>query len=228
MLILAIDTAATTAAAALTDGERLIAEFSMNRTLTHSETMLPMIKAMLGTAQVKTGDIDMFACAAGPGSFTGVRIGVSMVKGLAFGSSKPCVGVSTLEALAFNLDGFPPDAIICPVMDARRGQFYNALFRNGERLTPDRCISASELQTELECLGAPVYFTGDGCVLAHESIKLQTVRDTPERLRCSSGYSVAATALRRYNAEPDAVYTDSALSPIYLRPSQAERTHALG
>lgn len=223
MFIFAIDTTATTVSAALTEDGRLISQFTLNKTLTHSETLLPMVHSVFDTAHFDISDVDMFACSAGPGSFTGVRIGVATIKGLAFGSKKPCVGVSTLEALAYNFEGIATNAIICPVMDARRGQVYNALFCDGERLTPDRPISLAGLAAELETLALPVYFTGDGYNLAHENIKLPGICNTPEQLRYQSAYSVAAVALRKYIQNP-APYPDTGLSPVYLRPSQAERT----
>ena len=127
MKILAIDTSAKTATAALTDGRRLLSLYTQNVGLTHSETMLPMVEALLRDAKTDVDEIDMFACAVGPGSFTGVRIGVSLVKGLAFGKNKICVGVSTLESLARNIE--VEGALIVPVMDARRERLYSAVFK---------------------------------------------------------------------------------------------------
>ena len=222
MRILAIDTTATIAAGAICDGDKLITEFTVRTTLTHSETMLPMIKSMLETAKMDISDIDIFACSAGPGSFTGVRIGVSTVKGLAFASNKPCIGVSTLEAMSHNLDCVANDAIVCAVMDARRGQLYNALFKNGQRLCEDRCIMADELERELLSLGLPVYFVGDGYDVARKLIKLDCIKETPERLRYQSGYGVALSAKLAYESDPNADYSDEKLSPIYLRPVNAQ------
>ncbi len=222
MRILAIDTTATIAAGAICDGDKLITEFTVRTTLTHSETMLPMIKSMLETAKMDVSDIDIFACSAGPGSFTGVRIGVSTIKGLAFASNKPCIGVSTLEALSHNLDFVAPDAIVCPVMDARRGQLYNALFKNGQRLSEDRCIMADELEKELSALDAPVYFVGDGYDVARKLIKLDCIKDTPERLRYQSGYGVALSAKSMHESNIGADFSDEKLSPIYLRPVNAQ------
>ena len=210
MLILAIDTTALTASAAITDGTKLIGLYTLNTTHTHSETMLPMIENLLHNAKISINDIDKFACSAGPGSFTGVRIGISVIKGLTFGTDKPCVGVSTLEALAYNMNGF--DGIICPVMDARRSQVYNAVFRNGERLCEDRLITVDELYEEIKQFDEKIYYTGDGYKLINYN---QTV--TPEILRYQNAYSVAQCAL---NGE---CLTDIELSPIYLRASQAER-----
>lgn len=225
MKILAIDSTAKTASAAVTEDERLIASFTLNGTLTHSQTLLPMVKAALEIAGLKVSDIDMFACSAGPGSFTGVRIGVSTIKGLAFGSGKPCVGVSTLDALARNL-AIISDALIVPVMDARRSQVYNALFDGRKRLTCDRAIGLDELKTELFALSRPFYLVGDGYDLAHAALASPYLRETPDFLRCQNAYSVAASALALYKSAPDENYSDSSLSPVYLRPSQAERNAA--
>ena len=130
MRILAIDTTAKTASAALLEDERLKMQYTVNTTRTHSENMLPMIEHMLGREQFKVSDIDLFAVSAGPGSFTGVRIGVSLIKGLAHGTGKPCVGVNTLCALAENVEEVLREGeIVCPVMDARREQVYFGIFQ---------------------------------------------------------------------------------------------------
>lgn len=233
MKILAVDSTAKTASAALCDGERLLAEYTLNNGNTHSETLLPMVEAILSAFAMKPHDVDLFACSAGPGSFTGVRIGVATVKGLAFGSGRPAVGVSTLEALARNLDhGDPAEEkvtpkIICPVMDARRGQLYTARFiRRGdglERLTPDRAISYTEFESETLPLGK-VWLCGDGYELVHGLMPEGSAFDTPERLRYQSAYSVAMAALAAYGRGD---YGDAdTLSPVYLRLSQAERERA--
>ena len=169
-------------------------------------------------------DVDLFACAKGPGSFTGVRIGAATVKGLAFGKDKPSLGVSTLEALAYNLRGF--SGILCPVMNARRSQVYNALFRaeNGklQRLCPDRAISLSELSEELAAYGdTPVYLSGDGYDMTRAALTDCNLQETPEELIYQSGYSVAMCALAAYEAGDRT--TDAELVPTYLRLPQAER-----
>ena len=236
MKILAIDTTAQTAAAALTEDDRPIGVYAQNGTMTHSETMLNMVENVLKNAQTDIADVDMFAVSAGPGSFTGVRIGVSVIKGLAFAKGKPCVPVSTLEALAENLH--PLAAVTgtfyaCPVMDARRNQLYNALFRyetDGEgntvlvRLTEDRMIAAKALEAELAELTLPVIFVGEGCRVTEREIHLPQAKEAPYALRFQSGYSVAVTAKRIYDAAEDkSAFTDLVLKPSYLRPSQAER-----
>lgn len=212
MIVLALDTTALTATAAVTNDDKLIGLYTLNTSLTHSETMLPMVENLLHNSKISINDIDIFACSAGPGSFTGVRIGISIIKGLAFGTDKPCIGVSTLEALAYNMTGF--NGIICPVMDARRSQVYNALFRNGERLTEDRLITVDELYNDIQKYNEEIYYTGDGYKLIDFN---KTV--TPELLRYQNAYSVAQCALKLKGK----YVTDIELSPVYLRASQAER-----
>lgn len=233
MKILAVDSTAKTATAALCEDEALLAEYTLNNGNTHSETLLPMIESILSAFSMKPHDVELFACSAGPGSFTGVRIGVATVKGLAFGSCRPAVGVSTLEALARNLDFGDSDSevqkpkIICPVMDARRGQLYTARFiRRGkglERLTPDRAIAYSEFEAETLPLGK-VWLCGDGYSLVRGLMPDGSVFDTPERLRCQSAYSVAISALEAYRRGDRQCADD--LRPVYLRLSQAERERA--
>ena len=223
MKILALDSSAVVASVALTDGQTLLAEYTLNRGNTHSESLLPMVESVLTKAGVAIGDIDLFAVSAGPGSFTGVRIGVATLKGLAFGQEKPCVGVSTLEALAENLR-FVPGALICPVMNARRNQFYTALFRNSadgqERLLPDSALSAEELDEILKQYKEPICLVGDGYELAKQLLKRPTCATTA-RLQLQSACSVAAVALRM--AEAGLVCDDQTIAPVYLRPCQAER-----
>jgi len=223
MLILALDSTAIVASVALCRDERVIASFTVKNGNTHSETLLPMVEAVLRSANLKIEDIDLFACSVGPGSFTGVRIGTATVKGLAFGQNKNCIGVSTLEALAENL--FPFDGIICPVMNARRGQVYNALFRceNGTliRLCEDRALSVADLAAELAEAGLPFALCGDGV----EEFKRLAPNSVPVSvsalLEDQSAVSVAKVALRRANAGENG--TDAALVPVYLRLPQAER-----
>ncbi|MBQ0126244.1 MAG: tRNA (adenosine(37)-N6)-threonylcarbamoyltransferase complex dimerization subunit type 1 TsaB, partial [Clostridiales bacterium] len=223
MKILALDTSAKAASVALCEVEKLLALDTLNIGLTHSETMLPMIESLLSSSKTDISDIDLFACSAGPGSFTGLRIGVSVIKGLAFGKNKICVGVSTLEALARNISFADDNALVCPVMDARRNQVFCALFRieSGKpvRLLPDDTKDASELASMLGKTGKNVYFVGDGYDMM-KKMNLPFALETPEILRYQNGYSVAMTALDRYNAVPDkADFTDLLLSPEYLRPS---------
>lgn len=223
MKILAVDTSALTLSVALTEDKKPVAQTTLNTGHTHSETLLPALERLMDFASWKVSDIDLFAVSEGPGSFTGVRIGVSFIKGLAFGGKK-CVGVSTLEALAYNLLGFK--GIISPVMDARRGQFYNALFisdgKTITRLSEDRAISAEELEKELEKYSdTSVYLCGDGYEIARKMLKNENIEDTPEALLKQNAYSVAMVALKEY--EKGNATDDSTLSPTYLRVPQAER-----
>ncbi len=227
MNILALDSTAVSASVAVSCDDRIVARFTADNGLTHSELLLPMAEAALRAANMKVSDIDLFACTAGPGSFTGVRIGVATVKGLAFGTGKPCVGVSTLAAIAENLAPLP--GIYCAVMDARRGQVYTALFeyRDGEvvRLTPDEATPVSTLAQRLlsDYPKHPVFLAGDGYRVALPALKAAGVNvcDTPELLRLQSAASTALCAHRM--AERGETVTDTALSPIYLRLPQAER-----
>ncbi|MBQ8510549.1 MAG: tRNA (adenosine(37)-N6)-threonylcarbamoyltransferase complex dimerization subunit type 1 TsaB [Clostridia bacterium] len=231
MITLAIDSTANTATCALTKDGRMLALSTVCGLLTHSETLLPMIESMLEKTGITLVDVELFAASEGPGSFTGVRIGVSLIKGLAFGAGKPCVGVSTLEALAHNLDGM--DVLAVPVMDARRSQVYTAAFCHGRHME-DSLILLSELRQRLIALAPdrPICFVGDGYDLARRyfnenPIPGATILDTPPLLIPQNALSVALLAERTYADAPDkTVFTDRTLSPRYLRASQAERERA--
>ena len=226
MKILAFDGTAKAASVAISDGDRILAHYTIDNGLTQSELLLPMAEDMLRSLKLSFSDIDLYATSVGPGSFTGVRIGVSLVKGLAFGKDLPCVGVSTIEALAENLRGL--SGIIVPCMDARRGQVYTATFRceAGEltRLTEDRAIALSDLAEELKGYGdVNIYLCGDGYGVAKKALSAYEVRlcDTPELLILENAASVAKVAKAKY--ERGEATDDSSLSPLYLRMPQAER-----
>ena len=223
MKILALDSTAIAASTAICEDETLVALYTVNNGNTHSETLLPMVESVIKHSKTNIDEIGLFVSSNGPGSFTGVRIGSATVKGLAFGRSVPCIDVSTLEALAFNLRGF--DGILCPVMNARRNQVYNALFRwvDGQlvRLTPDRAISIDELEAELTKMGEKVYLSGDGYDITLCGFKSVKPEFTPEVLRLQNAYSVARCGLAAY--ERGETKTDLTVAPTYLRPSQAER-----
>ena len=222
MIVLAVESSAIAASVALQKDGHLLAEMTLNRGNTHSENLLPIVETLLERSALTIDDVDLFAVSTGPGSFTGVRIGVATIKGLAFGKEKPCVGVSTLEALAENL-AFLSDALICPVMNARRNQVYTALFRGKTRLLPDSAIPVEELEEILATYPEPVWFVGDGYELVTAQIK-HPYSPLPERLQLQSAASVASVALRA--AQEGKAVDDAQLSPVYLRPSQAERTRA--
>lgn len=175
--------------------------------------------------KLEYSDVELFATSVGPGSFTGVRIGAALVKGLAFGRNIPCAEVSTLEALAENASGLR--GIIVPAMDARRGQVYTAIFRcDGEnltRLTPDMAISITELGDKLREFDEPIYITGDGYEVARKNMSAMGLKleNTPVALRNESAASVAKVALRQYREGK--TVSDVELSPTYLRLPQAER-----
>ena len=221
MLTLAFESSAKAASVALVRDGSLISQYSQCSGLTHSRTLLPMAEDLLKNAELTLQDVDLFAVAHGPGSFTGIRIGVSTVKGLAWATDKPCVGVSTLEAMAWH--GLAAGGFVCPVMDARRSQVYNALFeiRDGApvRLTGDRPISLQELAEEVRGLQAPVFLVGDGAELTARFFAAQGIPFTPapENLRWQSAWGVAMVARGQTPGNADS------LLPVYLRLSQAER-----
>ena len=202
------------------DGQ-LLSQYMQCSALTHSRTLLPMAEDMLKNAELRLSDVDLIAVAHGPGSFTGIRIGVSTVKGLAWAAEKPCVGVSTLEAMAWH--GLAVGGYICPVMDARRSQVYNALFKieNGRpvRMTEDRPIALEELAKEVTALGAPVFLIGDGAALCFEYFTAHGVPCVmaPDNLRWQDAWGVAMAAADKTPGNADE------LLPVYLRLSQAER-----
>ena len=221
MLILAFESSARAASVALLRDGSLLSQYSQCSALTHSRTLLPMAEDMLRNAELTIGDVDLFAVAHGPGSFTGVRIGVSTVKGLAWAADKPCVGVSTLEAMAWH--GLAAGGVICPVVDARRSQVYNALFEIRDerpgRLCEDRPIALEELAPQLRELDGPVFLVGDGAAITAAFLEKEGIpfRLAPENLRWQSAWGVAMAAAGK---EPG---TADSLLPVYLRLSQAER-----
>ncbi|HIQ78983.1 MAG TPA: tRNA (adenosine(37)-N6)-threonylcarbamoyltransferase complex dimerization subunit type 1 TsaB [Candidatus Scatomorpha intestinavium] len=223
MLILGIESSAKAASAALCRDGELIAQYYQCAGLTHSRTLLPMAEELLHGTDTALGDLDGVAVAVGPGSFTGVRIGVAAVKGLCFGAEKPAAGVSTLEAMAWNGLAAAPGEIVCCCMDARRGQVYNALFEISDgapaRLVPDRAVTLEELAAELLGYGRAVFLTGDGAQLALGALSAAglSCRLAPGPLLMQSAWGVcmAARGLEMQSAEK--------LLPVYLRLSQAER-----
>lgn len=218
MKILALDSTANTSTVALLEDERLVAQYTVNTKNTHSETLLPMVKSLLEASDTTVDEIDAFAVANGPGSFTGVRIGVATIKGLSFGKDKKCVAVSTTEALSVNLDGF--DGIICPIMNARRGQVYTCIFKDGRALIEESCMMLDELIPMLEKYDEKIYFTGDGYELILDK-EIKNKCSTPEYLRYSTAYGVGKIA---YKKIINGKYTsDTELCVNYLRKPQAER-----
>lgn len=223
MKILSVDSSAKTASVAVTDDEKLLSECFVNAGLTHSRTLMPMIDNALSQADMTIKDIDAFCVTCGPGSFTGIRIGISAVKGLALANEKPCAGVSTLHAAAYNFAD--EKCIVCAVMDARCNQVYTALFRCDNsavtRLCEDKAISINDLFAELSGYSETVYLVGDGAQLCFEEFgeKLANVRLANESRRFQRAFGAAMAALS--NASD---FKNSALlAPVYLRLPQAER-----
>ena len=225
MLLLAFETSAKAASVALFEGEKLLGEIYQNTGLTHSQTLLVMAEYLLKQCGKSAAEITDVAVAAGPGSFTGVRIGVAAAKGFAWGAQLPCWGTSTLEAMALSLG--VSQGYVCCAMDARRSQVYNALFyiNQGamERITPDRAIALAELATELEKLDGSIYLVGDGAMLTHKTLggQISSLILPPEHRmhQRAAGVGLAALAMMSRGESADA----NALSPNYLRLSQAER-----
>ena len=224
MKILAFESTAKACSVALCEDDFLIAQSYQNSGLTHSTTLMPMAQDLLRNCGMKLSDVDCLAVAIGPGSFTGLRIGISTVKGLAWGGNIPCVGVSTLEAMAWNLAHMEGETVCC-AMDARRKQVYNALFsiQNGKpvRLCPDRAISLEELAVERG--GDRHILVGDGAVLCYNNASQSggSVVLAPQHLRYQSGWGVAQAALER--CRRGETVSGAELEANYLRLSQAER-----
>lgn len=226
MKILAIDCSAGPASCAVTENTRLLGQFFIDVKLTHSQTLMPMVESLLRALQLSLADIGALAVSSGPGSFTGIRIGVGAVKGLAEPGQKTCVGVSTLEAIARPHKG---DGILCAVMDARCGQVYNALFSTGaafSRLCDDRACTIAALGDELTKLHStaptrPVLLAGDGAQLVYDTLQLPFLQLAPQPVHCQTAYGVALAAqpLLTNGGGID----PAELTPIYLRLPQAER-----
>lgn len=221
MIILALDSTAKAAAAALLCDGKLLAKDMHDDGNTHSSTLLPMIERLLKENSLSVDDIDLFAASAGPGSFTGVRIGAATLKGLAFGRNKPCVSVSALEALAYNLRD--TDGTVCALMDARRGQFYTATFEisGGEvkRVTPDEAKSGEEIAAFLAKY-EKVRLVGDGAEVAKPYFGDNAVLASSEKL-LADGESVGVLAYKKYLGGESV--SDAEFAPTYLRLPQAER-----
>ena len=228
MLILAFETSAKAASVAVMEGSKLLAESYQNTGLTHSQTLMVMAQDALTQCGKKPADVQAVAVAEGPGSFTGVRIGVAAAKGFAWGKNIPCYGVSTLEAMARHLA--PWQGYVCPVMDARRSQVYNALFyvNHGEitRVCEDRAIALAELKEELKKLTEPVFLVGDGSNLCYNTLSKDVpalVLPAEHRLHQRAvGVGLAAAEMAAKGESGDG----AALTPNYLRLSQAERERA--
>ena len=223
MLLLAFETSAKAASVALHDGVRLLGESYQNTGLTHSQTLMVMAQDLLSQCGHTPQEVTDVAVAAGPGSFTGVRIGVAAAKGFAWGGETPCWGVSTLEAMARHLG--IDQGWVCCCMDARRNQVYNALFYVNQgalvRKSEDRAIALAELKTELAEIGEPVFLVGDGAELAHNTLSLSNLVLPVEHKRHQRATGVVLAAVDAMARGESA--DGGSLTPNYLRLSQAER-----
>lgn len=222
MKILSVDSSSVSASVAITEKGVTLAENFINNGLTHSQTLMPMVEKTLKDANASVKDIELFAITNGPGSFTGVRIGIASVKGMADALSKKCFAVSTLEAIAEPLKD--EDCIACAVMDARCNQVYTAIFENGNRLCEDKAVLINELGNELKNYNKKVIFIGDGSVLCYEKLK-DVVTDceiADENIRYIHASSIGRIVEEKTkNGEMPIDSTN--LVPYYLRLPQAER-----
>ena len=227
MKILAVDSSSITASVAVLDGDKIISEFFMNAGLTHSQTLAPMIDAVLKNSNIEPKEIDLYVVTNGPGSFTGLRIGAATIKAMAFANNKPCVGVSSLEALACN--SCSENSLVCACMDARCDQVYTALFesKNGDisRIMEDSAELIPNLTEKFKKMDKIVEFVGDGALSCYNRIMEVEPSDKysllPEHSRYVKAHNVAHLALKRYKSGE--FYTAEELALNYLRVPQAER-----
>lgn len=234
MKILSLDSTSVTASAAITENGETLAENFINNGLTHSQTLMPLVEKTLAESGVSIKDIDLFAVTNGPGSFTGVRIGIASVKGMADALNKPCFAVSTLEAIAEPLKN--EDCIACAVMDARCNQVYTAIFENGNRLCEDKAVLIDELGEELKKYNKMIVFIGDGaelcynklcrggsqCPSASETAILNNAEIASEDIRYIHASSIGRLAEEKI-ANGESLTESAKLVPFYLRLPQAER-----
>ena len=225
MLILAFETSAKAASVALTENGKLLGESYQNTGLTHSQTLMVMAEDTLKQCGKTAADVEAVAVAAGPGSFTGVRIGVAAAKGFAWGAELPCYGVSTLEAMAESLGVY--EGIVCACMDARRSQVYNAVFsaEGGKltRISQDRAIALSELKEELKKAEKPIFLVGDGANLCYNTLKEEVPGMVLPAEHKVHQRAVGVAILAQRLADAGIAPSGGELEPNYLRLSQAER-----
>ncbi len=226
MKILSVDTSATAASVAISEENKLIGESFINTNLTHSQTLVPMIEQLLKNTKTGVDEIDCIAVNSGPGSFTGVRIGVAAVKGLAFANNTPCISVSTLYSMAYNMIG--KSCTVCSVMDARCSQVYNALFKVSQnkviRLCDDRAFSMSDLKSELTQIDDNIVIVGDGANIFYEYLndELKNVELAPVNQRYQRASSTALAAFEQIQSGSNMISANE-LMPAYLRLPQAQR-----
>ncbi|MGI6069837.1 MAG: tRNA (adenosine(37)-N6)-threonylcarbamoyltransferase complex dimerization subunit type 1 TsaB [Blautia sp.] len=226
MKILGLDSSGIVASVAVVEDDNLLAEYTVNYKKTHSQTLLPMLDTIAGMLDLDLDTLDAIAIAAGPGSFTGLRIGSATAKGLGLALDKPIIGIPTTEALAYNL--FGSEGVICPLMDARRNQVYTGIYRyEGEALVTvevQMAVDIAVIAGKLNALGSPVIFLGDGVPVFRE--KLETLMDVPYRFapaHLNKQRAGAVAALGLVYAADGRMETADLHKPDYLRMSQAER-----
>jgi tRNA threonylcarbamoyladenosine biosynthesis protein TsaB len=228
MKILALDSSAMVAAVAVMEDEKLLGEYMLNHKKTHSQTLMPMVKQILGDLEMAPEDIDVFAASTGPGSFTGLRIGVTSIKAMAYALNKPVVSVPTLDAIAYNIP--MSSYTVCPMMDARNSQVYTALYDwkedSLERITEYMGIPVAQLVKIIKEAGKKVVFVGDAVQLHEGFLKNELGDDcgfAPGSLRLQRASSVAHIAyLKAVKGELENSFD---MVPFYLRKSQAEREY---
>lgn len=227
MKVLAVDSSSVSASVAILDGSKILADFYVNAGLTHSQTLAPMIDLAVKSSGIKISDIDFFASTTGPGSFTGLRIGIATVKGMALGSGKKCMGVSSLLAAAYNCRNF--EGIICSCMDARRNEIYGAVFEASggkiRRITRDMAVSIPDFKSEIEKYEKKVILVGDGAEICYNNMSgsenSRKIELSSEFSRFVSAKNVALAAIENYSEEK--LLSPGELVPEYLRLSQAQR-----
>lgn len=220
-----MDTSAKVTSVSIVSDTQVLSEFNIDTKLTHSQALMPMLQAALSCAKLSLDDIDGFAVSSGPGSFTGLRIGIGAIKGLSYASNKPCVAVSTLKALAYNLQGI--DGIVCPVMDARCNQVYTAIFESTPsglvRISKDEAITIDELIENLKSYKKNIFFVGDGADLCYNKSKncLESIYLADNGRKQQKAAMVGVCALEEF-ASGNTV-SAAELAPVYLRLPQAQR-----
>ena len=226
MKILGVDSSAKTASVSIVEGGKVLSMLYSNTGFTHSQTLMPMIKSALDITALAPADIDAFAVSVGPGSFTGIRIGIAAIKGIAQPLSKPTIAVSTLEAAAYPLREY--DCTAVSVMDARREQVYEAIFDCSEnkllRLSNDSANSINDLFEKIKNIKKPIYLIGDGADICFAALneRISDIKTAPEQIKYQRADSVALLALEKYkNGE---FLSAENLNPFYLRSSQAEQS----
>ena len=223
MKLLVIDTSGPVCGTAVMDEGKVYSEFTAQNRHTHSASLMPMIERALEAAGITLGDMDAIAAVTGPGSFTGVRIGVATAKGLAHGAGLPCIAVDALEALSESAGDF--DGIVCPIQDARAGQVYGAAFRNGERLLSDAPMKLEEYLDAISGLGNRFLFTGDGAPVFRERIA-EILEDRAAFAPAYRGYlrpSAAGSIAIRRGETTDYLHLEAS----YLRPPNAQKNKKL-